>query len=83
MSFKKKALPFIHSLGLVDSALTDALISGLANGSEAFKLVGTYVTSPLNWFASTARLLVCVLKVDHLILAPGRSSRAQRLNIRA
>ncbi|KAI0254945.1 periplasmic binding protein-like II [Lactifluus subvellereus] len=30
-------------------ALTDALISGLANGSEAYKLIGSYVSSPLNW----------------------------------
>jgi hypothetical protein len=31
------------------SALTDPLISGIANGSKAYKLVGTYVTTPLNW----------------------------------
>jgi len=30
-------------------ALTDALISGIAKGSKAYKLVGSYVTSPLNW----------------------------------
>jgi hypothetical protein len=35
-----------------DSALTDALISGIAKGSEAYKLVGSYVTTPLNWSAS-------------------------------
>jgi len=33
------------------SALTDALISGIAKGSKAYKLVGSYVTSPLNWYA--------------------------------
>lgn len=32
-----------------DSALTDALISGIANGSTAYRLVGSYVSTPLNW----------------------------------
>lgn len=32
-----------------DSALTDPLISGIAKGSEAYKLVGSYVSTPLNW----------------------------------
>lgn len=31
------------------SALTDPLISGIAKGSTAYKLVGSYVTTPLNW----------------------------------
>lgn len=31
------------------SALTDPLISGIANGSKAYKLVGSYVMTPLNW----------------------------------
>ncbi|CAE6431825.1 unnamed protein product [Rhizoctonia solani] len=30
-------------------ALTDALIAGIANGSQAYKLVGSYVSTPLNW----------------------------------
>ncbi|KAF8623665.1 hypothetical protein AX17_007363 [Amanita inopinata Kibby_2008] len=30
-------------------ALTDPLISGIANGSSAYKLVGSYVSTPLNW----------------------------------
>lgn len=30
-------------------ALTDALISGIANGSKAYKLVGSFVSTPLNW----------------------------------
>ncbi|KAF8206285.1 hypothetical protein K438DRAFT_2088772 [Mycena galopus ATCC 62051] len=30
-------------------ALTDPLISGIANGSTAYKLVGSYVSTPLNW----------------------------------
>jgi hypothetical protein len=38
------------SWGLELSALTDALISGIAKGSKAYKLVGSYVTSPLNWY---------------------------------
>jgi len=33
------------------SALTDPLISGIANGSKAYKLVGSYVSTPLNWSA--------------------------------
>jgi hypothetical protein len=32
-----------------DRALTDPLIAGIAKGSEAYKLVGSYVTSPLRW----------------------------------
>lgn len=32
-----------------DSALTDPLIAGIAKGSVAYKLIGTYVTTPLNW----------------------------------
>lgn len=34
-------------------ALTDPLISGIAKGSKAYKLVGSYVTTPLNWAVST------------------------------
>ncbi|KIK62951.1 hypothetical protein GYMLUDRAFT_83972 [Collybiopsis luxurians FD-317 M1] len=30
-------------------ALTDPLISGIANGSQAYKLVGSFVATPLNW----------------------------------
>lgn len=33
----------------VFSALTDPLIAGIARGSKAYKLIGTYVTTPLNW----------------------------------
>jgi len=36
-------------------ALTDALISGIAKGSKAYKLVGSYVTSPLNWAVITGK----------------------------
>lgn len=36
-------------------ALTDALISGIAKGSKAYKLVGSYVTSPLNWAIVTGK----------------------------
>jgi hypothetical protein len=32
------------------SALTDPLISGIAKGSTAYKLVGSYVNTPLNWY---------------------------------
>jgi len=34
---------------IIGSALTDALIAGIANGSKAYKLVGSYVSTPLNW----------------------------------
>jgi len=34
-------------------ALTDPLIAGIAKGSEAYKLVGSYVTSPLRWAVIT------------------------------
>lgn len=32
------------------SALTDPLIAGIARGSDVYKLVGSYVTTPLNWY---------------------------------
>ncbi|KAA1467629.1 periplasmic binding protein-like II [Dentipellis sp. KUC8613] len=34
-------------------ALTDPLISGIAKGSKAYKLVGSYVSTPLNWAVIT------------------------------
>ncbi|TFL03795.1 periplasmic binding protein-like II [Pterulicium gracile] len=34
-------------------ALTDPLISGIANGSTAYKLVGSFVSTPLNWAVIT------------------------------
>ncbi|KAF5367413.1 hypothetical protein D9758_003639 [Tetrapyrgos nigripes] len=37
------------------SALTDPLISGIANGSTAYKLVGSYVSTPLNWAVITGK----------------------------
>ncbi|KAJ7928912.1 periplasmic binding protein-like II [Mycena leptocephala] len=36
-------------------ALTDPLISGIANGSTAYKLVGSYVSTPLNWAVITGK----------------------------
>ncbi|KII85053.1 hypothetical protein PLICRDRAFT_166547 [Plicaturopsis crispa FD-325 SS-3] len=36
-------------------ALTDPLISGIAKGSEAYRLVGSYVTTPLNWAVITGK----------------------------
>ncbi|KAI0326923.1 periplasmic binding protein-like II [Cubamyces sp. BRFM 1775] len=36
-------------------ALTDPLISGIAKGSTAYKLVGSYVTTPLNWAVITGK----------------------------
>jgi hypothetical protein len=34
---------------IINSALTDPLIAGIAKGSKAYKLVGSYVETPLNW----------------------------------
>lgn len=34
-------------------ALTDALIAGIVKGSQAYKLVGSYVNSPLKWAVIT------------------------------
>ncbi|ELU40364.1 NMT1 domain-containing protein [Rhizoctonia solani AG-1 IA] len=36
-------------------ALTDALIAGIANGSHAYRLVGSYVSTPLNWAVVTGK----------------------------
>ncbi|WOO85096.1 uncharacterized protein LOC62_06G008595 [Vanrija pseudolonga] len=36
-------------------ALTDALIAGLANGQDAYKLVGRYIASPLRWAIVTGK----------------------------
>ncbi|PAV16225.1 periplasmic binding -like II [Pyrrhoderma noxium] len=36
-------------------ALTDPLIAGIAKGSSAYKLVGSYVTTPLNWAVITGK----------------------------
>ncbi|CAK5269441.1 unnamed protein product [Mycena citricolor] len=36
-------------------ALTDPLISGIAKGSTAYKLVGSYVSTPLNWAVITGK----------------------------
>ncbi|KAK4686521.1 hypothetical protein P7C73_g3609, partial [Tremellales sp. Uapishka_1] len=36
-------------------ALTDALIAGLANGQDAYKLVGRYIASPLRWAIITGQ----------------------------
>ncbi|KZT07782.1 periplasmic binding protein-like II [Laetiporus sulphureus 93-53] len=36
-------------------ALTDPLISGIVKGNEHYKLVGSYVTTPLNWAVITGK----------------------------
>ncbi|TFK75182.1 periplasmic binding protein-like II [Pluteus cervinus] len=36
-------------------ALTDPLIAGIAKGSTAYKLVGSYVSTPLNWAVITGK----------------------------
>jgi len=39
----------------VGIALTDALIAGIANGAEFYRLVGSYVITPLNWAVITGK----------------------------
>ncbi|QRV75063.1 hypothetical protein RhiJN_03078 [Ceratobasidium sp. AG-Ba] len=39
----------------VTRALTDALIAGIAKGSHAYKLVGSYVQTSLNWAVVTGK----------------------------
>jgi hypothetical protein len=53
------------------SALTDALIAGIANGQNAYKLVGRYISSPLRWSASE-RYVPCTET-----WCAGRSSQAR------
>ncbi|KAF8802467.1 hypothetical protein BYT27DRAFT_7341355 [Phlegmacium glaucopus] len=36
-------------------ALTDPLISGIAKGSKAYKLIGSFVSTPLNWAVITGK----------------------------
>ena len=48
----------------VSSALTDPLISGIAKGSTAYKLVGSYVTTPLNWHVILRLGAFVVLTLD-------------------
>ncbi len=46
-------------------ALTDSLLAGIAKGSTAYKLVGSYVTTPLNW-AVVASPKSEYQKIEHL-----------------
>ncbi|KAH8976785.1 hypothetical protein EDB86DRAFT_3094478 [Lactarius hatsudake] len=59
-------------------ALTDPLISGIANGSKAYKLVGSYVNTPLDWSSAAAYLFQ---QLAYLMV--GRSSQEQAPNITA
>lgn len=58
------ALGFVNSVGskLTQSALTDALIAGIANGQTSYKLVGRYISSPLRWYVpnSLQTIVRCV-----------------------
>jgi ABC-type nitrate/sulfonate/bicarbonate transport system substrate-binding protein len=36
-------------------ALTDPLLAGIAKGSTSYRLVGSYVTSPLRWAVITGK----------------------------
>ncbi|CED82295.1 hypothetical protein [Phaffia rhodozyma] len=37
----------------ISIALTESLIAGIVNGSKAYKMIGSYVSSPLNWAVIT------------------------------
>ena len=53
------------------SALTDPLISGIAKGSKAYKLIGSFVSTPLNWYSEATELLVypsCIRHTGLLLL---------------
>ncbi|KAG8978232.1 hypothetical protein FRB90_008545, partial [Tulasnella sp. 427] len=43
-----------HQLTLLCRALTDGLIAGIAKG-KPYKLVGSYVSTPLNWAIVTGK----------------------------
>lgn len=51
---------------MASSALTDPLISGIAKGSTQYKLVGSYVTTPLNWYAQITHLMS--MKVPYILI---------------
>ena len=59
------------------SALTDPLISGIAKGSEQYKLVGSYVTAPLNWYVNFV-VLTCksagLMLIDRAVIT-GKNSK--------
>ncbi|GMM35315.1 hypothetical protein DASC09_026400 [Saccharomycopsis crataegensis] len=60
----------IQSLGdgSIDIAvgLTEAFIRGIANGEESYRLVGTYVDSPLRWAVSSGASRSDIIKVSDL-----------------
>ncbi|ANB11265.1 hypothetical protein AWJ20_4068 [Sugiyamaella lignohabitans] len=37
----------------ISIGLTEAFVAGIGKGSDWYKIVGTYVSSPLNWAIST------------------------------
>jgi ABC-type nitrate/sulfonate/bicarbonate transport system substrate-binding protein len=39
----------------VSIALTESLIAGIAKGNRSYKLVGNYVSTPLNWAVITGK----------------------------
>ncbi|KAI0317062.1 periplasmic binding protein-like II, partial [Amylostereum chailletii] len=59
-------------------ALTDPLIAGIANGSEAYRLVGSYVSTPLNWAVITGKTSPYASIAD---LAPAEGKPAVPLGI--
>lgn len=43
-------------------ALTESLIAGIILGKGDYKLIGTYVTSPLNWYVlPSTSFILCII----------------------
>jgi hypothetical protein len=63
------------------SALTDALIAGIAKGSQAYKLVGSYVETPLNWYVNWRILSVCPPELPTGLSSLGKTVSSSRSKI--
>jgi ABC-type nitrate/sulfonate/bicarbonate transport system substrate-binding protein len=63
----------------IGSALTDALIAGIANGSKAYKLVGSYVSTPLNWSLPVSATAMYLAHPDDRAVITGAKSKYQSL----
>src|SRR5690242_3374272 len=63
-----------HSADCTPSALTDPLLAGIAKGSDAYRLVGTYVTTSLNWYGSS-RIQVYEPLIMNRAVATGKDSK--------
>ena len=61
------------------SALTDPLISGIAKGSQAYKLVGSFVSTPLNWCIPLLSSAGC-LQISRRAVITGVKSKFQDIS---